>query len=214
MAGQDALRTALLALLLVGACRCDDSPGPVRKAEAPREPKSEGPLPTLPALEGEVFDPAVLATALPAALGDAQPEGEARTESSPLSNGGSTASASRTYVKEDLRITVQINDLQHAPLLRQAMSKAKDRIDKGGGASTWKFTLVQGHDAMAQHIAAQQMAIANVMATERLFVNVRVEPAESTDIALEWANKLPLEAITKLAAPGSAPAPGSQPPPM
>ena len=125
-----------------------------------------------------------------------------------------TAAASRAYVKDGLRITVQISDMQHAPLLRQKITEARARIEKEAGSSSWKAATVQGHDAMVQHLAAQQVAIANVLASERLFVNVRVEPADGTDIALEWANKLSMDAITKLQAPGSAPAQGSQPPPL
>lgn len=211
MLPKDVTRIALLGLLLLGACRCDDGPAPIRKADAPRELKDEELLGLMPPPEGTPFEPSVLATALPDALGDATPEGDARTESAPLSNGGSTATASRTYVKGEHRITVQISDMQHAPLLREAMSKAMLKSDDGK-SSSWKVATVQGHDAVAQLLAAQQIALANVIATERLFVNVRVEPADSSDIAIEWANKIPLEPITKLQPPGSAPAPGSQPP--
>jgi hypothetical protein len=211
MLSNDVTRIVLLGVVLLGACRCDDAPAPIRKAEAPRERKHEELLGQLPPPEGTPFEASVLATALPAALGDATAEGDVRTESSPLSNGGSTSMASRTYVKGEHRITVQITDMQHAPLLREAMSNAKTKLENSK-SSSWKVTTVQGHDAVAQLLAAQSIAIANVIATERLFVNVRVEPAESADAAIEWANKVPLEPIMKLLAPDSPPAPGSQPP--
>jgi hypothetical protein len=205
-------RTALLGLLLLGACRCDDSPPPIRKADAPRELKDEALLLQLPEVEGTPFDPSVLATALPATLGDAPPEGDIVIESMPLANGGSTSTASRTFVKGEHRITVQISDLQHAPLLREAMINAKTKLAEGKTSS--KIATVQGRDAIAQVLAAQRMAIVNVVATDRLFVNVRVDPADNADIALEWANKVPLEPLTKLQPPDSAPAAPSQPPPL
>jgi len=212
MRPNDVTRTALLGLLLLGACRCDDAPPPIRKAEAARERKDEELLLKLPELEGTPFEPSVLATALPETLGDATPEGDVVTESMPLSNGGSTSTASRTFVKGEHRITVQISDLQHAPLLREAMTNAKTKLAEGKTSS--KIATVQGHDAIAQLLAAQRMAIVNVIATDRLFVNVRVDPADSADIALEWANKVPLEPLTKLQPPGSPPAAPSQPPPL
>lgn len=213
MLGKASLRIVLLATLSLTACRCDDSPPPVRKAEAvaPREPKHEELLVKLPEPEGTIIDPNVLAAALPAALGDAAPEGDAISESSPLSNGGSTASASRTYVQGDLHITVQISDMQHAPLLREMMTNARQRIEKQGASASWKVATVQGHETVVQHLAAQRTALANVIATERLFVNVRVEPADNAEIAIEWANKVPLEPITKLQTQEPAPAPASQP---
>jgi hypothetical protein len=212
MLPNDVTRTALLGLLLLGACRCDDSPPPVRRADAPRELRDEALLLQLPELEGTPLDPSVLATALPATLGDATPEGDVRTESTPLANGGSTSTASRTFVKGEHRIIVQISDLQHAPLLREAMINAKIKLAEGKTSS--KIATVQGHDAIAQILAAQRTAIVNVIATDRLFVNVRVEPADNTDVALEWANKVPLEPLTKLQPPSSAPAEPSQPPPL
>jgi hypothetical protein len=211
MLPKDVIRTALLGLVLLAACRCDDTPPPIRKAEAPRERKDEELLVQLPQPEGTPFDANVLVTALPAALGDAKPEGEARAESTPLSNGGSTSMASRTYVKGEHRITVQISDMQHAPLLREAMSNAKTKLQDSKSATSRALT-VQGHDAVAQLLAAQRVAIANVIVTERLFVNVRVEPADDLDIAIEWASKVPLEPITKLPQPDSPPAQPSQPP--
>jgi hypothetical protein len=213
MLGKASLRIVLLATLSLAACRCDDSPPPTRKAEtkAPREPKHEELLPQLPEPEGTIFDAKVLATALPAALGDAAAEGDATVESSALSNGGSTASASRTYVAVDHRITVQISDMQHAPLLREMMANARKRIEKQGASASWQVATVQGHETVVQYLSAQRTALANVIATDRLFVNVRVEPADDADIAIEWANKIPLEPITKLQAQETAPAQASQP---
>lgn len=209
MLSNDVTRIGLLGALLLGACRCDDSPPPTRAAEAPRERKDEELLAPLPAPEGMAFEASVLATTLPATLGDAAPEGDVRTENTPLSNGGSTSMASRTYVKGEYRITVQISDMQHAPLLREAMTNAKSRLEQSK-SSSWKVSTVQGRDAVAQHLAAQRIAIANVIATDRLFVNVRVEPADSAAAAIEWADKVPLEPITKLQPPDSEQA--AQPP--
>jgi hypothetical protein len=214
MLGNAPLRIVLLATLSLAACRCDDSP-PTRKAEtrAPREPKHEELLPQLPEPEGTIFDATVLAGVLPAALGDAAAEGDATVESSALSNGGSTASARRTYVSGDHRITVQISDMQHAPLLREMMANARKRIEQQGASASWKIATVQGHDTVVQHLSAQRTALANVIATDRLFVNVRVEPADSAELAIEWANKVPLEPITKLQAQEPTSAPPSQLPP-
>lgn len=209
----NSLRIILLAALPLAGCRCDDSPPPIRKAEAPREPKHEELLGKVPEPEGTIFDAKVLASVLPAALGDATAEGEPVVENVPLSNGGSTASASRTYATVDQKIIVQISDMQHAPLLREMMANARARIAKQGDSATWKIATVQGHDAIVQHLTAQRTALANVIATERLFVNVRVEPADNADVATEWAAKVPLEPITKLQAEGPTPAPPSQPTP-
>jgi hypothetical protein len=73
---------------------------------------------------------------------------------------------------------------------------------------------VQGHDVAVQHIANKGVAIANVIVSDRLFLNVRVEPADSADVAIDWAQKLPLDPIIKLQPADSAPASPSQPPPM
>lgn len=209
----DAVRFIVLVPLFFTACRCDDTPPPVRAAEKPRERVHEELEAPMPAPDGTPIDSNVLAKTLPATLGDAAPEGEPRAENMPLSNGGTTSSATRTYVKGEARITVQVSDMQHAPLLRQAITNAKQRIE-AGKRSSWKTAKVHGHDVVVQHLEAQHIAIANVIVTDRLFVNVRVEPAESADTAIEWAGKMIYEPITKLQAPLTEQGQPSQPPPM
>jgi len=210
---QRSIQTVLLAMLLLGACRCDDKPPPVRKAER-RELKDEELLAQLPKIEGAPIDPALLAETLPAVLDEAKAEGEAQTESTPLANNGSLSIARRTYVQGETRITVQITDMMHAPLLRQTMISAKANAERGK-TSSWTPAEVQGRDAVAQRFAEQNAAIANVAATDRVFVNVRVEPAETAELALQWAEKLPLDPITKLV-PTTDPQPAEpkQPPPL
>src|SRR5688572_619446 len=152
---EDAIRIALLAALLVGACECDDEPPPVRKAQALPELTDEELLAKLPKIEGTPIDPSALATVLPSTLGDAAAEGDVQTESTPLANEGSLSIARRIYVKDGQRITVQVTDMLHAPLLRQVMMEAKAKAENSKSQS-WKAATVQGHDAVVQHVPSQQ----------------------------------------------------------
>jgi len=204
------MRLFLLAVLLISACRCDDSPPPVRKAEERRAPQGEELLSKIPGPEGTPFEAASLATLLPATLGDAAAEGEAQAETTALANEGRLPVARRVYVKDSTRITVQLTDMQHAPLMRQMMLEAKQQAEKSAKPS-WTPASVQGRDAVLQHLPSNSAAIANVAVTDRLFLNVRVEPADDAAAALPWAEKLPLEPITKLAPPQSPP-PGAPSP--
>lgn len=199
------MRLFLLALLLCSACRCDDSPPPVRKAETRRPPQDEAALAKIPGPEGATFDPSALAALLPAALGDAASEAEAQTETTALANEGQLPIARRIYVRDNTRITVQLTDMQHAPLMRQMMRDAKQQAEKSAKPS-WTPATVQGYDAVLQYMPSHSAAIANIAVTERLFVNVRVEPADRAELALTWADKLPLEPITKLEPPETSPA--------
>lgn len=209
------MTTALFVVALVGACRCDDGPAPIRKAEQRhRALGSEGVIPKLPEPEGTPIDASALAGTLPASLGEATADGEAVADNTPLANDGKLPIARRTYEKGDLRITLQLSDTLHAPLLRAAVADAQAKAEEQGERSGWRGGAVQGHDVAVQYLASQSVAIANVVVTDRIFLNVRVDPADSAEAAIEWARKLPLEPITKLQPPGSEPAPPSQPPPM
>jgi hypothetical protein len=213
MLGNAVIRIALLAVLPLAACRCDDSTPPVRKAEQRRAPTSEEILAQLPKPEGTPIEPSTLATTLPPALGDATAEGDAQLESTPLGDDGQLSVARRVYVKGEQRITVQLTDALHAPLLRAAVAGAKAKATEKEGGS-WKLGAVNGRDVALQYFDATSAAMANVIVTDRLFLNVRVEPADKADVALEWAQKIPLEPITKLQAANPAQAPSAQPPPL
>lgn len=199
------MRTALLALLLVAACRCDDSPPPIRKAEAPKPLKDEQLLGKIPGPEGTPFEATVLATVLPATLGEAAAEGEVQTETTPLGEAGKLPLARRVYVQDGTRITVQLTDMQHAPVMRQMMLDANKQAAKMKTPS-WVPASVHGREAVLQHLPTQGAAIANVAVTDRLFVNVRVEPAGNAEAALPWAEKVAYEPIKKLAPPQTPPA--------
>jgi hypothetical protein len=199
------MRTALLALLLVAACRCDDSPPPIRRAEAPKPRKDEQLLAKIPRPEGTPFEATVLATVLPATLGEAAAEGDVYTETTPLGDAGKLPLARRVYAQGGTRITVQLTDMQHAPVMRQMMLDAKKQAEKMKSPS-WAPATVHGHEAVLQYLPTQGAAIANVTATDRLFVNVRVEPAGNAEAALPWAEKVAYEPITKLAPPQTPPA--------
>lgn len=196
------MRTVLLVLLLVTACRCDDSPPPVRKPEQRRPPQGEELLGKVPGPEGTPFEPSALAAMLPAKLGEAEADGETQTETTALANDGKLPIARRSYVQGGTRITVQLTDMLHAPLMRQMMLDAKEQAEKTKSPA-WAPATVQGHETVLQHLASQGAAIANVAVTDRLFVNVRVEPAENAAAALPWAEKMTFEPITKLAAPAA-----------
>lgn len=203
----------LLVMLPLAACQCDDAPPPPRAPQPRAELVGEELLAQLPKPEGTPLDAQALAGALPSAIGGATAEGDAQPESTPLSNEGTLSTARRTYVQDGTRITLQLSDMLHAPLLRQMMLSAKERAEQGK-ASAWTPTSVHGLDAVAQHLAVQNAAIANIAITERLFLNVRVEPAEGVQPALDWADKLAFEPLKKLQVEAPAPREPSQPPPL
>lgn len=217
MPGNTVSKIALLVVLLLAACRCDDSPPPVRKAEERREVTGEEGVTQLPMPEGTPLEPSVLATTLPPTLGDATAEGEAVPESTPLGDDGKLSVARRVYVKGEQRITVQLTDALHAPLLLAAVATAKAKAKAKAeqtNTDSWQTEAVQGHDVSLQYLETQRAAMVNVIVSARLFLNVRVEPAENASAALEWAQKFPMEPITKLLPADSAPAQPAQPPPL
>jgi hypothetical protein len=199
------MRIALLALLLVTACRCDDSPPPIHRAEPPKPRKDEQLLSKIPGPEGTTFEASTLATVLPDKLGDATPDGAAQTETTALGEAGRLPVARRTYVKDGTRIIVQVSDMQHAPVMRQMMLAAHAEAKKAKKPS-WAPATVRGYDAVLQHMPAQGIALANVAVTDRLFVNLHVDPADNAEAALPWAEQVDYEPIKKLVPPESTPA--------
>ena len=206
---------ALLVLFAIGAapagCNCNS--GSATSAPKPRAQREQAPIATegkpLPPpepppgtpLPGDTFRADIPATV---AGFTATTPGEAT--SAPLANGGVLTKFKRSYKRDEQTLELELSDSLHAPLLPKVIEQQQG-TEKKTASSELVGTTVGGQPAVLMFQSASRIATASVLLGSRVLLNVRINPADDLQTAVEVASALPLKALAaKVPQAAAAPA--------
>lgn len=162
--------------------------------------------PKLPTIAWEDFTPFA-----PDSVGDYVAEAAAEGRIVKLKNGATLPTLKRTYVKDELRMEIELVDSTQAPMVRSVVEAMQDQ-DRGNDKSVFRGIVIHGHKGVIQWHPQTKAGRVGVVIEERYVVNVKISPTDSPDAAIAMLKKLDLEGFKTLK-PRSPPAEATRAPP-